>query len=112
MRKVDRVDEPREGVADGRLARLVSEISREDAVLDDAGDARRQLLDAAVHHVARAGAQNEHHRRRRRDTRAGDAGVGVDDGGGDGDAGTQTEQRRGSRCEFPGLNAGASHRPA
>ena len=40
----ERVHEPREAVADGRLSRLVREHAGDDAVLDHAGHARHQLL--------------------------------------------------------------------
>jgi len=73
-------------------------------------DPRHELLDPAVHHVARARAQHHHHRRRRRHPRAGDARVGIDDRDGDRRAGAQAEQFPGRRRETTRAHAGCEQR--
>ena len=69
------------------------------------------LSTVAVHHVAGAGAHDQHHRRILGDARAGNAGVGVDDRGGNGRAGIEPEQFRGASVSWPARWPGASSVP-
>src|SRR5205807_1047595 len=54
VRLIERAADPIEGITDGGLAGFVTDVTGEDAILDDARDAGDEMLGAAVDHVAGA----------------------------------------------------------
>ena len=75
--------EPIEGIANSRLASLITVEAREDPILDHPCNSRDVAFNVAVEHVARAGAHDHNQRARRRCSRARYAGMRIDDGSAD-----------------------------
>ena len=88
------VPEPAEHVPHGRLPCLVAEVSREDPVLDDAGDPRHLDLASVDDEVADRRADDHHEHARPLDAGAGDGHERVDVADRHGDVRAEPEPRR------------------